>query len=403
MKMNMNMKIDISNKINKQKGAVTLFTSVILLVAITLVSILTAKTVLQETKMAANNYRAAQAVSAANAALDYALAYFDDGGFDHDLSGAPDVLVFPALSSGATAIIIFNNAVGTRCVTAGTADMKKGLVTVTGRSDDGLGRRTISQCVGSIDLFGGNAPKQPLVAKGAVGLTGNYKIINRYNNTTIWSGETATIGMSASASTYLRKQNLEITDLTQAELEDDDTSNAYTSAAITDRDKGTGVDTIDKDPGLANLSGDGFFNNFFFDDKTTVASMASYSTVAGAEGAGVDAKGGVVWVEGDSSMNGGTYGAPGKPVVIIINGDFDVSGNPNIYGLLYVVGQMNASGTPTVFGSVLVEGEGVPAGEEPVTGNGTVNLIYTPSTLDQAPNPLSGTTTAVAGSWRDWD
>jgi hypothetical protein len=103
-------------------------------------------------------------------------------------------------------------------------------------------------------------------------------------------------------------------------------------------------------------------------------------------------------------MNGGTYGTPAHPVVIIINGNFDVSGNPNIYGMLYVRGQFEASGTPTVYGSVVVEGDPslVPAGEEAAVGNGTVNLIYTTYTLDQAANPLAGTTAPVTGSWRDW-
>jgi hypothetical protein len=398
-----------------QNGAATLLTALVLLICITLVILLSSKSVVMETQISADNYRMAQAVAAANAAMDFGVGYFDQGGFDQIIiatgaagsDGIVDTIADRTYTSGdgtqtTTATLTFNNAAGTRCVAAGeTPNMKSGLITAVGRSDDGLAVRTISQCVGTIDIFGGNGPKQPLISKAAVGLTGNYQIINRFNNTTIWSGESATIGMSASAATYLREQSTPIESLSKTELENIATNNAYTSEPITDRDKGSGVDTIDKDPRLSTLTGDEFFNNFFFDDRSTMQAMAKCTSLADAN---CKTGGGIVWVEGNASMTGETYGTPNSPVVIIINGNLDVSGNPTIYGMLYVTGQMDAAGTPTVYGSVIVEGDPsmVPAGELPVVGHGTVNLVYTPFTLNQAANPIAGTTTVIAGSWRDW-
>jgi len=60
---------------HKQQGAVTLLTAVVLLISITLVGFLTAKTVLVETQMTADNYRTSQAAAAASAAMDQAVAY----------------------------------------------------------------------------------------------------------------------------------------------------------------------------------------------------------------------------------------------------------------------------------------------------------------------------------------
>jgi len=399
----------------KQQGAISLLTALVLLIGISLIAFLTSKTVVVQTQNTANDLRTAQALAAANAAMDYAVAYFDRGGpaqndadvfTDSNGDGNPIELDYTNasrfvlnLSSGTRGEFFFNNNDGV-CSTNPTS-ARTVLITAVGFSNDSLGQRTITQCVGTIDLFGGNSPKQPLVTAGAVGLTGNYKIINRFNNTTIWSGQSATIGMSASASTYLREQSIPLESLTKAQLENIATNNTYTSQPITDRDKGSGVDTIDKDPRLSTLTGDEFFNNFFYQDRATIQSMAKYTSLAAANGA---SDGGIVWVQGNASMNGGTYGSPQRPVVIIINGNLDSAGNPVIYGMLYVVGQFDAAGTPTVYGSVVVEGDPtkVPAGELPVVGHGTVNLVYTPYTLDQAPNPIAGTTTIVAGSWRDW-
>ncbi|WP_020158396.1 hypothetical protein [Methylobacter marinus] len=403
-----------------QNGAATLLTALVLLICITLVILLSSKSVVMETQISADNYRMAQAVAAANAAMDFGVGYFDQGGFDQVINatgvagsdGIVDTIADRTYTSGdgtqtTTATLTFNNAAGTRCVAAGeTPNMKSGMITAVGYSDDGLAARTISQCVGTIDVFGGNGPKQSLISRGGVGLTGNYKIINRYNNTTAWSGKAVNIGESASASTYLRPVGTEEGDYTRAQLEDDNTGNAYTSEAVSDRNKGNGVDTIANDARLSSLTGDEFFNNFFYGDRETMYQLAeSLDQVYSAADIGsANGKSGVVWIEGNATMNGGTYGTSDSPVILIINGNLRATGNPDINGLLYVRGQLDAAGTVEVLGSTIVEGDSalVPAGEDPVVGHGGVDLIYTPYTLDKAVNPIIGTTTVISGSWRDW-
>ena len=433
-----------SQNIHKnQSGAVTLLTALVLLIGITLVTLMSSKTVLVQIQIAADNYRMTQAVAAANAALDFGIGYFDGAvnaggvvvaGFDHDNNKCPDYLSDPlsyldhstnttinctatsphtltyTSADGnlvTTATVTFDNDDGTRCVAVGaTPNMKSGLITAVGFSDDGQAQRTISQCVGTINIFGGNSPKQSMVSRSGVGLTGNYKMINRYYNTTAWSGSAVNIGASASAATYLRPVGTRESDYTRAQLEDSGTGNAWTSQAISDRDKGNGVDTIANDPGLASLTSDAFFNNFFYGDRTTMENLAqSLGQVYPAANVGTAAgKSGVVWIEGNTSINGGTYGTADSPVIIIINGNLNASGNPNINGLLYVRGQLNASGTVQVLGSAVVEGDPalVPAGEDPVVGHGGVDLVYSPYTLDRSSNSIVGTTTAISGSWRDW-
>jgi hypothetical protein len=444
-----------------QNGAVTLLTAVVLLIGITLVTLLTSKAVLVQIQIAADNYRMNQAVAAANAALDFGIGYFNgtatkaDGtattgnvvvaGFDHDINGCPDYLSEPlsyldpatnttincaattprtityTSADGAqvtTATVTFDNVPNdpsinnNRCVSTGaTPDMKSGLITAVGISDDGLAQRTISQCVGTINIFGGNSPKQSMVSRSGVGLTGNYKMINRYYNTTAWSGSAVNIGASASASTYLRPVGTRESSYTRAQLESPVVTDPdYTTQPISDRNKGNGVDTIANDSGLASLTSDAFFNNFFYGDRTTMKNLAqslgqvfphpdpdgSINYAAG--------KSGVVWIEGNASINGGTYGTADSPVIFIVNGNLNASGNPNFNGLLYVRGQLDAAGSVGVLGSAVVEGDTalVPAGEDPVKGAGGVDLIYSPYTLDRSANAIVGTTTPISGSWRDW-
>ena len=422
------MKSQIIHK--KQNGAVTLLTALVLLIGITLVTLVSSKTVLVQMQIAADNYRMAQAVAAATAALDFGIGYFDGGptqldntckttnntvvaGFDHDGNGIIDAIPDKCTeyeSSDTTqktsAFLTFNNSAGTRCVDEdATPNMKSGLITAVGYSDDNLAMRTISQCVGTVNVLG-SSPKQSMITRSGIGLTGNYKIINRYFNTTAWSGSAVNIGASASASTYLRPVGTRESDYTRAQLEDADTSNAYTSQPVSDRDKGNGVDTIANDPGLAALTGDNFFNNFFFSDRSTVKKLAeSLGQVYPAANVGAaDGKSEVVWIEGNASINGGTYGTLERPIIFIVDGNLNASGNPKIKGLLYVRGQLNAAGSVGVLGSVVVEGDQglVPPGRDPVVGHGGVDLIYSPYTLDRAPNPIVGSTTAISGSWRDW-
>ncbi len=407
-------------RIQNQKGAATLLTAVILLISITLVTLLTAKTVLVETQMAADNYRTTQAVAAANAGMDFAVQYFDQGGFDHDRNGVVDynqaldhtTYDRTYTSSDGTqttyANINFDNSVGNRCVPSGSATMKHGLITVRGFSDDALGQRTISQCVGPLNVLRDDGPKQPLVAQGNVALTGNARIINRYTNTTIWSGDKVTIGSSSAMETYIKDPAVTSTlSLTQL-LDTDDENNAI---LVSNRNLGNGLDIIDSDPSLGNLQGLEFFKNFFIADSRAelkaLAGSQSYTSMTDAISTPV--KSGLIWVEEadhDMSMTGGTIGSIDSPAIVVINGDFTLGGGATIYGLLYVTGKYTINGTPTVVGANVVEGTNLatetPATPPIVTGTGTISLVYWAGFATGSTHPLPGLTAVVAGSWRDW-
>ena len=397
--------------ISKQQGAATLVVSIVLLVAITLVTLFTAKVVLDDIKIEANNYRAAQATSAANYGLDFAIRYFDTGGFDqldetdpaNPIAGQDDIV-----DSVVTAPLTLQDG-GTQTTTAqvqfitdafrcgGDASWQNGLVQASGFSDDGLATRTMGQCVGPISILNGDGPEIPLIARTRIDTTGDANIINRYTNTNIWSADDVVI-TGANMATYIRDPSV---NPSSAGFDYLDVDEDVDTQLVSNRNLGNGADIISGDPALRLDAG--FFGNFFnSDQRATLEALAdsagqSYGDINNAIG-----DSGLIYATGDQALTGGTIGSPTSPAIIIVDGDFDFGGNAIIYGLVYVVGVMDVAGTPTVVGSSIVENEGSSTTSSGFEGNGTLNLVYWQNFLDAAGQPLPGLTSVIEGSWRDW-
>jgi len=436
----------------RQQGAASLLMSVILLIGITLVVLSTAKTVLMDTKIAADNYRTAQAVAAAQAAMDRATSYFMAGGFDQmvNATGAvgkdgnvdyvlddqiptvascqlPATIAFPLTltDAGATQTTLArfyyvntptydddNNAGTVEVVnpcdsspsTLTASSVAKGMVVAQGWSDDCTAVRTVSQCLSTFNLFdGGEGPQQPFVSKAGVGVFGNAKIINRYSNISMWAGGSDAVH-GASYGTYLRPSNTEAVDYTDAELdsEDEDTN----TQLVSNRNAGNGVDVITDDPtlgskttstvNLTDKNANQFFDMFFALTKSEVKNAAEI--VAG--GASLDGKKGLIWVDGNTNINGtDVIGSPTEEAILIIDGNLDKLNGATIYGIVYVTGTLEIAGNPVVKGSLVAEN---PAAS---TGAGTLTLVYKPWGGGGAAGTsfITGTGAIVAGSWKDWN
>jgi hypothetical protein len=439
-----------------QRGAATLLTAVIMLIGITLIALLVAKTVLVETKITADNYRTSQATAAASAAMDRAVAYYmQGGGIDHDHDGTPDFIEDEepnvnncveiesvinvsegqiTLTSGSQTSLAqyyFNNSdddgldddedeandnnicdnLSTTvctdedsdgdgdCFGLANTNMTKALITAKGWSDDCTAVRTITQCVAPFNIFNGSGgPEQPFITRAAVGAFGNATIINRYNNTSIWAG--GGFGTPDVAfGTYLRPSGTEIADYTEDELNSADET-AYTQL-VSSRNSGQGLDIITNDATLSSKTGDQFFNLFFNNSKTETKNAAANAVPSQllTPGDSLEGRTGLIWVEGDKNISGSTIigdYAHRIPAIVIINGDLNLTGG-DIYGALYVTGTISIAGNPVVRGSIIGESA------TPSTGAGTLHLVYVPlGGNTNAPPQLPGTGAVVAGSWKDW-
>lgn len=442
----------------KQQGAATLFISVMLLVAITLVALSSGKTVINETKIAANQYRTAQAVAAANYAMDLGVNYFDTGGFDRfnnadgsvgedgcadsiididndgDSDGNMNELSLTSTDGSQTLLaeLSFDNnepfCRADDCDTAQcplSSDQKAGQITAIGYSDDGLAMRRITQWVGPLAALNNDGPEQPLVAQGQVALSGHARIINRFTSTTIWSGDKVTIGSSAAMETFIRSTTLDSVSSSGDDVLDpndpDDrarllsTDDSKDAQLVSNRNLGNGLDIIDDDSSLNTLIGIDFFTNFFRADSRVELKLQAGSQVYN----DIDlAKNdtsttpdtittGLVWVEGDQDMTGGTIGDIDNPAIVYIHGDFRLNGG-TIYGVLYVAGVYTVAGNPTVIGANIVEGTDFSGSSEVlasppiVKGNGTLSLIYWRGIGSGGNNNMPGESAVISGSWRDW-
>jgi hypothetical protein len=79
-----------------------------------------------------------------------------------------------------------------------------------------------------------------------------------------------------------------------------------------------------------------------------------------------------------------------------VNGNFDLSGNVTIYGVVFVIG----SATTDIVGNSSITGGIISVGDLNIRGN-TV-LTYNSSVLTTIQNTISTYYAKVPGSWRDF-
>jgi hypothetical protein len=254
-----------------------------------------------------------------------------------------------------------------------------------------------------------NAPDNPLTTRGTVIINGSATVHNPEGHSTIWSGNDVELGGNNATSTNIANP----TDPGYPSCMDTSmtcsTTRSSTKVAI-------GLDVIEYDSSLGNLTPEQMFQNFFG------TSMANYREsrvsldvlAANANNLATDATnpgvhlgaGEVIWVEGNTLLNKTTVGcevpvignntcpaASINPSVIIINGDLETSGTPHFYGLLYVVGDIIMSSSTNVMGAAIVSGD-------TSSTTGSLDIWFNSDILSQVRDngPLAG----APGSWQDW-
>ncbi|MFA5985373.1 MAG: hypothetical protein WC782_15255 [Methylococcaceae bacterium] len=398
--------------ISGQQGAVSLVVGLVLLTSITLIALLTSKTVAVESQISANHYRMLQALAAANYAMDYGVSYFDNGGFDQNGDDIIDTIMVPDLISTYAgqvthASVEFTHAAGSRCVPlAAVPDWRYGMLVATGFSDDGLAKRQLTQCVSALNILVNGGAKQALVASGNVRLTGQARIINRYSRNNIWSGGVVALIPSGLA-TY--NNSLAADDAAEVDQEKLNPDSTYKTQLVSNHNLGVGLDIVAEDNGLSTLSGLEFFKYFFaLQTQAELRQLAAsngqlYSNMTDLTSG--PPKSGLIWLDGPQVLQDVRIGSDTVPAIVFVNGDVTITGESIIKGMIYVAGRLAVEGTPKVFGSCLVAGSDAMGRRllnlPTVSGAGALTLVYAPVFASKR-LPLPGLTAVVAGSWRDW-
>jgi hypothetical protein len=110
-----------------------------------------------------------------------------------------------------------------------------------------------------------------------------------------------------------------------------------------------------------------------------------------------------IWIDqpsGAASLSGNTIvGSAANPVLLVVNGDFNVSGNVTIYGFVFVSGVTSAdtdfTGNSSVIGSMVT-------GDE-LNMSGNASITYNASEISAVKSSLTSSYNAkVSGSWKDF-
>jgi Tfp pilus assembly protein PilX len=404
---------------SRQAGMATLVTSLVIMILATILVMAVSKTTLMEQRISSNEIRSRQAAEAAEAGVNYGVAYVMQTtlagatvpiGADKNNDNIADTIALTTMTSGTsnsysvsfcdpTASLATMSCPDTPgpvvCTAAPATYLSSPRIVACGWSDDALGRAMISQGVGTASGIA-NPPTNPLTSKGAVNVTGSATVTNYFNNLTVWSGGSLS-NIGNSGKTFVRNPTIAPPDPSVAPPTPPSTCSASTDYVCTTDKNSTGPDVIDADPTLSNLTNAQMFTNYFgVTDvaayQATIATMPNMTDSTAGSLSGVMSQSIVVTGDLTSNMNF-TIGSRDRPVVLIINGNWRGAGNTTIYGIVFITGDVNLSGGKTIYGGAAIEGS--------VSGTGSLDVIYDPLVASNAANHV-GKPGLIPGTWRDW-
>ena len=418
-----------------QRGAASLLIALVILTTITMISIYTSRTVIMEQKIASNDYRGRMAFEVAEAAIDETLAYIavngrnadgdvhptgttnagqawlpaevaadgvtdikdtDEWLFDSDGDGTNDSNTLTLANESSAAVTLRDLSSG---------DIISTEIVAVGVSDDKVATRTITQIVTLVNPLP-NIPENPLLTRGTAVISGSADVYNPEGHSTIWSGGPVDLGTSATINTF-------IADPSGADYPNclGDTTNPCSTVGSSSSGL-AGLDVVEQDSSLANLTEAEFFENFFgmspTDYRNRVVTMdldPAVDNVSSLVHLATNPE--VIWVDGDVTLSAGTVvgcsvaptgnshctGDDIQPVIMIVNGVLTMQGNADFYGMLYVMGGTAGHGNPYSVGSIVIAGD---------TSNltGSFEVHYNSGVLQQTAQ--GGRPASSGGSWNDF-
>lgn len=398
----------------RQRGAATLLIAVFILLMLTVMVVFVANTAFLEQRMSANELRAITANAGAQAGMELALQQLEDPNTlptalfaeNHDGTAGqetfltyrtryfrPDIETLPECPTDP------DDAPFDTPVDA-PANTRQLLIYSCGYSDD-LSSRSVALIEVRAGPSLGSPPNAPLVSRGSVNTFGRARAFNLFDNLTLWSGASLDVTGNP-GNTFVRNPEFNPADGREPNLENTPASCDWGKAndpddeyiCLTDKDT-TGPDVIQGDPGLSSLTNDEFFEVFMGSPRQEYEeSVATVRTQSTAELAGMGGQ--VIWVDGEGGDIdlSGTIGSRDNPVVLVLDGNLDVSGNVTVYGVVYVTGDVkSATGNVTFYGTTIIEGQFTKAA-------GTPFFIFDPTSLEIASG--LGRRVGLYGTWRDW-
>ena len=446
--------------VGRQRGAATLFTTIIVLVLMTLIAFFANRSVIFESRTAANQYRSTKALEAAEAGIEWSLANlnslrritaacatstgsgtrsFRDVYLDPDDNALFDERylterVPPATEPPASTPTCVRLASGTwscACPVGGAAPTVAACDDPAGcpsfrvwfeRVSDSPAQppadaapsptetapRLLDASLVRVFSRGCTGPQRPCVPGAAAEADGSALV----EQVVKLSSGLATVPAAAiTAKGYVDFGSNAIT----ATNTDPGTNGITINAGLTvggfindstiETLPGTPVaaSLVGNDTSLASLTDDQMFQTFFGTSKTNFRNAAS-TTVVSCSGvcnttieSAIAGGARVIWVDGNMTLNANSvFGSEQRPVMVVVDGNIEVRGNIVFYGVLYC---QNSTWDNTGGGNAQVFGAAISEGNFEATG--TPDPTYRADILANL-NKTTGQYARVPGGWRDF-
>lgn len=356
-----------------QRGFATLTIAMALLIAMTYLVLFSAQSSYFEQKMNANSYKARQAFEAAQAGLDLGIVNF---------LNSPSSIVNnngTINADNATFSGTLPNNNSTYEVTYSSIQNSPSIIQITsiGKNDDTTAQHTVAQQFILKPAITTDIPTLPLTSVGTVSLTGNVRVSNTTSSTskTIWSGSSVTLSGSV----------------------DTVTASGVSSTA----NNPPKSDIVQSANSLSNLTSSEFFKNVFGMSMPTYQSLAS-TTFSNSTNTNYNSQlnglqNQFIYINqtnnSTASLSGNTViGSATKPIVLVVNGALQVSGNVAIYGIVFSSSSTQASGNVSINGALM--------SGSTISASGSAQVTYNSSILNAIKNNI-GSYTKLGGSWQD--
>lgn len=418
--------------IKAQQGAATLFVSIILLIAITLITLFAARVGVMDQRISSNELRHKIAFSSAEAGLEQAAAYLDANPVLHDGNVADgwatctgSTSIFPCNVSGAE-LVLATVITGTS-ITASINNIlplsDSFLVKTTnnvialgqGTSDDGTGA-AIAQVtfVKTSLLTPGEVP--PLMIPSG-NLSGNFNIVPNPNGggpgvpISVWAKDT----LDTSGANWKTCDHGEFKDGSDVCMDakgDGVSGDSWSSCSCsTERSNSGSVNSDIVMYASADFPASPFV--YLFGDDTSGDTFATLKpeikALAESTGLVLDdctalssnfnglVGSALVWVTGDCLIGSNIdVGSRDKPIILVVEGDLTVNAGAEVWGILMGLDEFVLNGGPVIHGSAISESP------SDLT-NGTYSQVYDESVFDNLRDDTINTEIAkVSYSWRNF-
>ena len=406
----------------KETGAVTILMALLMLLITTGVTLMVGAVVKNEIRNSSDDYREQVAYQAASSGIHFAMEYLSENAAEGDVDDETKLTAFGICETSNQVFSLSascrqelsdihsdNEVQGKFWVTFCKPDSEptastnceqktwdendgRALIFARGQSDDGEANRYITAMASSLSAVKGSLAA-PITGGNTVTVNGSASIDNAEGRSTVWSASTISFGNNKE--TKILAPEFTIAEGKAGKDADNNPTYMIVSSDYTKK----GPDVIENDPTLATASLNDFAGRFL---GTTISDFASRAKDAleatDADDTWSGYKGGLYYLTSDDPFQSENtqIGSVGSPAIIVLDpssGTVDMSGNTEIYGIVFVTGAVEVTGNPNVYGGVVVYGA--------MSGSGNLGVKYDSDVSVPVPGEV-GEVTLIGGSVKDW-